>query len=197
MYAHKIEMAERLVQSATDALARADRDLLRDVERAPTALYATDASGTLTWFNLACIGLAGRTPAAGRDRWCVTWKLYTEDGRFLPHDECPMAVAIKERRTVRGLAAIAERPDGTRTAFLACPTPILDTSRVFLGAVNALVELTFLELASFYGGQALRCRRLGKAVNDSFAIDAMARLAEEFAAKARQYRVLGDRSAAL
>jgi hypothetical protein len=57
---------------------------------------------------------AGRTPAVGRDRWCVTWKPYTDEGEFLPHDECPMAVAIKTKFAVRGVTAVAERPDGTR-----------------------------------------------------------------------------------
>ncbi len=190
MYAQKLETAERLLQSATDAIVHADAALPREVVHASTAIYATDAQGLLTHFNTACIALAGRRPAAGRDRWCVTWKLYTEDGHVLPHDRCPMAIAIQERRRVRGLAAIAERPDGTRRGFLACPTPVLDLSKAFVGAVNALVELTFPDLAAFYDGQAQKCRRLSRAVNDPFTIDAMQQLALEFDAKAHHYLAL-------
>lgn len=56
------------------------------------------------------------------------------------HDECRMAVAIKERRIVRGGEAIAERPDGTRVPFMAFPTPLYDAAGVFIGAVNMLVD---------------------------------------------------------
>ena len=190
MFTRKLETAERLVQSATEALVHAGAPLPGEVDGAATAIYATDATGVLTHFNAACIGLAGRTPIAGQDRWCVTWKLYTEDGAVLAHDRCPMAVAIQERRRVRGLAAIAERPDGTRRGFLACPTPLVDASSALVGAVNALVELSFTELAAFHRGQAQKCRRLAMAVNDTFTIDAMLRLAQELEAKAQRYRAL-------
>ena len=190
MFAQKLETAERLVQSATEAFLRAGAILPSEVDGAATAIYATDAAGILTYFNAACIGLAGRKPAAGQDRWCVTWKLYTEDGEVLPHDRCPMAVAIRERRRVRGLAAIAERPDGTRRGFLACPTPLVDASSAFVGAVNALVELSFADLAAFHQGQAQRCRRLAMAVNDTVTIETMLRLGRDFETKAQRYRAL-------
>jgi PAS domain-containing protein len=190
MFAQKLETAERLVQSATEALLRVGAILPSEVDGAATAIYATDAAGVLTYFNAACIGLAGRKPAAGQDRWCVTWKLYTEDGEVLPHDRCPMAVAIRERRRVRGLAAIAERPDGTRRGLLACPTPLVDASSAFVGAVNALVELSFADLAAFHQGQAQRCRRLAMAVNDTVTIETMLRLGRDFETKAQRYRAL-------
>jgi PAS domain-containing protein len=102
----------------------------------PVAAYVTDGHGVLQHFNEECIRLAGRTPQVGRDMWCVTWKLYTVDGEPLPHDRCPMAVAIKERRAVRNLAAIAERPDGTRINFRPFPTPLMDGNGILIGAMN-------------------------------------------------------------
>ena len=53
-----------------------------------------------------------------------------------------MAVALRERRVVRGVDAIAERPDGTRVPFLAFPTPIFDRAGKLTGAVNLLVDIT-------------------------------------------------------
>ena len=44
-----------------------------------------------------------------------------------------MATAIKEKRVVRGMEAIAERPDGTRVPFEPYPTPLFDAS----GALSA------------------------------------------------------------
>src|SRR3982074_2628722 len=72
----------------------------------PAAIYTTDAAGRITYFNQAAVDLAGRQPELGTDEWCVTWRLYRPDGTPLPHDQCPMAVALKENRPVRGAEAI-------------------------------------------------------------------------------------------
>ena len=108
----------------------------------PAAIYTTDAAGRLTYYNAAAVQLAGRKPKIGSDEWCVTWRLYRPDGTPLPHDECPMAVALKTGRPVRGVEAIAERPDGTRVPFMPYPTPLHDASGNVVGAVNMLVDLT-------------------------------------------------------
>ena len=50
----------------------------------------------------------------------------------MPHDECPMAIAIEEGRTVRGAEAIAERPDGNRIWFEPFPTPLRDGDGIML-----------------------------------------------------------------
>jgi PAS domain S-box-containing protein len=53
-----------------------------------------------------------------------------------------MAVTLKEGRPVRGVEAIAERPDGTRVPFLPYPTPLRDATGQLVGAINLLVDLT-------------------------------------------------------
>jgi PAS domain S-box-containing protein len=108
----------------------------------PMALYTTDAEGKITFFNRAAVELAGRTPELGSDEWCVTWRLYHTDGTPMPHDTCPMAVALKERRPVRDEEAIAERPDGSRVRFVPYPTPIFDRGGNLVGAVNMLLDVT-------------------------------------------------------
>jgi PAS domain S-box-containing protein len=113
----------------------------------PAAIYTTDAAGRITYFNQAAVDLAGRRPELGRDEWCVTWRLYRPDGTHLPHDECPMAVALKENRPVRGAEAILERPDGTRIPFIPYPTPLRDASGALIGAVNMLVDISERKVA--------------------------------------------------
>jgi PAS domain S-box-containing protein len=108
----------------------------------PAAIYTTDAAGRVTYFNQAAVDLAGRTPVLGSDEWCVTWKLYNPDGTPLPHNECPMAVALKEGRTIRNAEAVAERPDGTRVPFIPFPTPLRDASGRVAGAINMLVDIS-------------------------------------------------------
>ena len=114
------------------------RDLLQAL---PAAIYTTDADGRITFFNRACIEFAGRTPKIG-DMWCVTWKLFWPDGTPLAHEDCPMAIALKENRSVRDVEAIAERPDGSRICFMPYPTPLRDEAGRLLGAVNMLVDIT-------------------------------------------------------
>ncbi len=106
---------------------RSSQRRLREIINAiPAAIYTTDAKGRLTHFNPAAVEFSGRVPELGTDHWCVSWKLYRPDGTPMPHEECPMAIALKEGRIVRGAEAIAERPDGKRLWFTPYPTPLLD-----------------------------------------------------------------------
>ena len=108
----------------------------------PAAIYTTDAKGRITYYNQAAVDLAGRAPTLGSDEWCVTWKLYRPDGTPLPHDECPMAIALREGRPIRNVEAIAERPDGTRIPFIPYPTPLHDEAGTIVGAINMLVDVS-------------------------------------------------------
>jgi PAS domain S-box-containing protein len=108
----------------------------------PVAVYTTDAQGRITYYNQAAEDLWGHRPKIGSDQWCGSWRLFWPDGRLLPHDECPMAVTLKEGHPVRGVEAIAERPDGTRVPFLPYPTPLRDATGQLVGAINLLVDLT-------------------------------------------------------
>ena len=112
------------------------------LEALPVAVYTTDAEGRITFYNQAAADLWGHHPELGSSQWCGSWRLYWPDGRPLPHGECPMAVALKEGRQVRGLEAIAERPDGTRVRFLPYPTPLRDASGRLVGAINLLMDIT-------------------------------------------------------
>ena len=112
------------------------------LDELPAAIYVTDALGRITYFNEAAATLWGHRPTLGTSEWCGSWKLFWPDGRALPHGECPMAIAIKEKRTVRGMEAIAERPDGTRVPFEPYPTPLFDASGALIGAVNMLIDIT-------------------------------------------------------
>jgi len=138
------------------AAARRGRDALHGALATLAApIYVTDAEGWITFYNEACIDFAGRTPNVGEDRWCVTWRLYNEDGTFLPHDACPMAVAVREKREVRGAVALAERPDGTRVMFTPYPTPLVGEDGEIAGAVNILIDVTDRRQAGALRAQAI------------------------------------------
>ena len=130
--------ARKAAEARLEQRERWYRDLLQAL---PAAIYTTDAEGRITFFNRACVEFAGRTPKIG-EMWCVTWKLFWPDGTPLAHEDCPMAIALRENRPVRDVEAIAERPDGSRICFMPYPTPLRDETGGLLGAVNMLVDIT-------------------------------------------------------
>ncbi|MEI9419183.1 PAS domain S-box protein [Mesorhizobium sp. Cs1321R2N1] len=130
-------------QKMSEAKVRDSQRHLQDLLAAiPAAIYTTDRDGKITYFNEAAVALAGRTPVIGSDEWCVTWKLFWPDGTPLPHDECPMAISLREGKPVRGYEAIAERPDGIRIPFIPYPTPMRDADGNVIGGINMLVDVS-------------------------------------------------------
>ncbi|WP_407351543.1 PAS domain S-box protein [Luteimonas sp. R10] len=130
---------QHAIQQALQKQVAREHELL---DALPVALYTTDADGRVAFFNRAAVEFSGRTPELGSDYWCVTARLYEPDGTPLPHHRCPMAVALKEGRDVRGAEALAERPDGTRVPFMAFPSQLRDASGTVVGAVNMLVDIS-------------------------------------------------------
>jgi PAS domain S-box-containing protein len=137
------------------------------VEAVDVAVYTTDAAGRITFFNEAAAELWGRRPEVGKDLWCGSWRIYHVDGTPMPHDQCPMAITLKENRPVRGAEAIAERPDGTRVFFTPFPTPLRDESGALVGAVNVLVDITARKQAE---EEAERERELVHTITDTVSV---------------------------
>jgi PAS domain S-box-containing protein len=137
------------------------------LEALGVAVYTTDAEGRITYFNEAAVKFWGRRPSLGEE-WCGSLRLFHVDGRPLAHGECPMAIALKENREVRGWTALAERPDGRRVAFQPYPTPLRDATGRLVGAVNVLVDVT----ERLAGEQALQAStdalEASNAVKDEF-----------------------------
>jgi PAS domain S-box-containing protein len=183
---HARQNPEKLLDEALHALAAGDdwRPLL---DALPVPVYTTDTAGAVTYWNRQCIEFAGRTPELGQDRWCVTWKIYTTAGDVMPHDQCPMAQAIQQRRVIRDAVAIAERPDGSRVAFRPYPTPLFDESGTMTGAVNMLIDVTE-EQAEALHEQADRCRRLAEALYSRESLIVLEQMAEGFEQTAAELR---------
>jgi len=169
---------QEVLDTALNALATvpAWRSVLDEL---PVPLYTTDPAGAVTYWNRACVELAGRRPQLDADRWCVTWKIYTTTGDLLPHDQCPMAQAVREQRVIRDVVAIAARPDGTRRAFRPYPTPLFDADGQLTGAINMLVDVTD-EQSLALAEQAGRCRRLADSIYDRETSTVLEAMAEQY-----------------
>jgi len=137
------------------------------LEALPAAIYTTDANGKITYFNQAAVDLWGGAPVVGRSEWCGALRLYWPDATPMRLDQCPMAIALREKRPARGMEAIIERPDGTRVPVLFHPTPLYDGAGALVGAVTMLVDVSERKLAERQ--QALMVRELHHRVRNTLA----------------------------
>jgi PAS domain S-box-containing protein len=135
---------------AGNPLQRGDDRFNQVIDALPAAVYITDVNGLITYYNEAAAGLWGWHPELGKTHWCGSWKLRRPDGKPLPRDQCTMAVAVRDRRVISGVEAIAERPNGVLVPFLSYPTLLHDASGALIGAVNMLVDITDRKRADEY-----------------------------------------------
>jgi PAS domain S-box-containing protein len=130
-------------------------------------MYTTDAAGEITYFNEAAAQFWGRRPVLG-ELWCGSLELLFPDERPMRHDECPMAIALRERRPVRDGEAVAVRPDGSKVRFLAYPTPMFDDDGTLVGAVNVLVDVNDRHRLREEARSVTRALAASNAVKDEF-----------------------------
>ncbi len=112
------------------------------IQHLPEAVYTCDELGYIKLYNKAAVNLWGREPVIGKDLWCGSWKIFNKDGSELPLYDCPMAIALKEKRPVYGREIIVQKPDGSFRNILPSPTPIFNSVGKLTGAVNMLIDIT-------------------------------------------------------
>jgi PAS domain S-box-containing protein len=117
---------------------------LRLLDKLPAAAYTCDAEGLITYYNQPALRLWGRTPKLrdASDRFCGSFQLHSANGRPISHDECWMALALRDDREYWECEIIVERPDGERLNVSASASPIHDKSGKLIGAVNVLFDIT-------------------------------------------------------
>lgn len=110
----------------------------------PTAMYSCDSNGLLTFFNEQAVAIWGRSPRLGDpgDRFCGAFQLWNADGTPLAHADCPMAVAVREGKSFRGVEAVMERPDGARVNVSVNIDPLRDSGGRISGAINVFTDIT-------------------------------------------------------
>ena len=127
----------QLKQSLRESEARC----VQFIEALPAAIYATDASGRVTYFNQAAVDLAGFKLNLATSRWEANWSLFTPDGTPIAADQTPMAETLRDGVAVRGVEAVAETA-GSRTPVLPYPTPLRDENGTLTGTINMFVDIT-------------------------------------------------------
>jgi PAS domain S-box-containing protein len=133
----------------------------------PAAIYTTDADGYLTYYNERAAELWGYRPEIGKQRWCGTFKIFLMDGTPVPHDQCPMATAVRTGGPVYGIEAIGERPDGRRVPCAVFPAPMFDESGKVVGGINMLVDIS--ERKAIEDRQSILIREMDHRIRNNLA----------------------------
>ena len=131
---------------------RADNALRWNEERyrtlfdlGPVAVYSCDASGVIQEFNRRAVELWGCEPALGDTdkRFCGSFKLFRPDGRFMPHEQCPMAeVVAGTLAEACDAEVLIERPDGSRITVVVNIRPLKNERGDIMGAINCFYDIT-------------------------------------------------------
>src|SRR4051812_31445761 len=141
---HNDDFQSLLLQRDLALHAESEKRVHELLNALPVGVYTTDAAGYITFYNEAAAALWGCRPKLNSDQWCGSWRMYWPDGTPLPHDQCPMAIALTENRSFKGNGqeAVAERPAGPRVPFMAFPSPLCDSSGKVVGAVNMFFDIS-------------------------------------------------------
>ncbi|MDB5312042.1 MAG: luxQ 2 [Gemmataceae bacterium] len=132
------------IRQAESTPSRSDTEFRRLLEMLPAGAYTCDADGLITYYNQYAVRVWGREPRLNDpvDRFCGSFKLFSAGGAPLTHDQCWMALALRDAAGYNGHEIVVERPDGTRLTVLAHANPLHDDAGTLLGAVNVLVDIT-------------------------------------------------------
>ena len=111
------------------------------LDQIPEAVFTIGVDGRITYFNQACVDLAGRTPLIGRDSWCAMWKIYDENGAEVDPQESAVATSLHTVTPIRGGELTGERPDGSQFQFLYHTTPLFEDGQL-TGALALLMDIS-------------------------------------------------------
>jgi PAS domain S-box-containing protein len=145
--------ATQVVGSATDiterkrtedALHASEQTLRELVDILPIAVYVCDADGVIERYNRRAVELWGREPR--RDdptaRFGGAHKLYTPDGRYLPHSAGHVAEVLHTGLPVSNQEIVIERPDGSRRTAIINIIPRRDKQGKLTGVICCTNDIT-------------------------------------------------------
>ncbi len=134
------EMKRRLAEETLET-----RDtMFRELPLFPAAVCVCNQFGAVELYNRAAVELWGCEPPdphASR-HFCGAYELFYPDGAAMPHNESPMAEALRSGIPLRNRELMIGRPDGTRVPVLVNVVPLRDAEGSLIGGVSCLQDIT-------------------------------------------------------
>ncbi len=132
------------IRHGTLALGESEQRFRRLVELMPVAVYVCDTSGMIQSYNHRAVELWGREPKPGdkAQLYCGSLRLYSPDGKIVPHEESMMAQVLRTGEQARDLEVVIERPDGSRITVLVNIAPLRNVGGELTGAMNCFQDIT-------------------------------------------------------
>jgi PAS domain S-box-containing protein len=129
---------------ADEVLRQIEDRFRRLVEVMPFAVYVCDGSGVIQSYNDRAVELWGRQPQSGdlAERYCGSLRLYSLDGKMVPHQESKMAEVLRTGIEARDLEVVIERPDRSRLTVLVNIVPLRNGDGELIGAMNCFQDIT-------------------------------------------------------
>ena len=109
---------------------------------APIGVCVCDRGGVIQYFNARAAELWGRTPALGVERYCGSTRLWLRSGARLPHEESPIAEAMRSGSPVRDAEVWIERRDGSRLPVLTTSAALENERGEITGAISCFQDMT-------------------------------------------------------
>ena len=138
-----VDLTER--QRFEERIERSEERYRTLFDLVPVAVYVCDAEGVIQQYNQRAVELWGREPGRNGEgpRFCGSYKIFYPDGRLMPHEECPMARALRgEKLKTEDLEIVVERPDGERRHVIPAPRILTNIQGKITGAINSLFDIT-------------------------------------------------------
>ncbi len=141
------KQAELKLREGEEALRRSENErrieFQRMLNKLPAGAYTCDEEGLITFYNEKAVELWGRAPKLNdaADRFCGSFKLFIH-GEPIKHDECWMALALKNNQGYNGQEVEIERPNGEKLTVMANANPVHDEDGKLIGAINVLVDIS-------------------------------------------------------
>jgi len=132
------------VLQRTAALGESEQRFRRLVELMPVAVYVCDTSGIIQSYNKRAVELWGREPKPGdtAQRYCASLRLYSPEGKLVPHEESKMAEVLRTGVPADDLEVVIERPDGSCITTLVNVAPLRNGKGELIGAMNCFQDIT-------------------------------------------------------
>jgi PAS domain S-box-containing protein len=108
----------------------------------PIGTYICDVTGAIRKYNQKAVELWGTTPGTLQEeaRFCGAYRLYSEEGIYIPHHESAVATCLQDGIAVNNLKFYIERPDQSKLLIQTSITPLKNTRGEITGAITCFYD---------------------------------------------------------